>query len=35
MKQQDLFPEDLPPSKPDQRPMTEEEIEQWMRDLPF
>jgi hypothetical protein len=32
-QQPDLF--GLPPSRPDREPMTEEQIEAWMADLPF
>lgn len=33
--QADLFNDELPPSVPDQRPMTAEEVEQWMAELPW
>lgn len=33
--QADLFNDELPPSVPDRRPMTAEEVEKWIADLPF
>lgn len=33
--QADLFNDELPPSVPDQRPMTAEEVEEWMAELPW
>lgn len=33
--QADLFTETLPPSVPDRQPMTPEEIERWVADLPW